>query len=329
MATAAFAAALALLVAVPAAVAAAPNVWINEIHYDNAGVDVGEGVEVAGPAGTDLMGWRIELYNGFDGLSYATLPLSGAFADQRDGYGTRWLAVPGLQNGPRDGIALVDAAGEVVELLSYEGSLTPVGGAASGLASAAILPFEHPSTPVGRSLQLIGTGASSGDFTWSPARPASPGAVNDEQGFPTLAGGAVEAGPATSSGAPDSPAPPSMTILRLRRGISAGRARDLHLGRIRYVISGPAIVSFRIAPLVRIPQGTGSCGLPASRSDATRSCETPAPDVGEITDVGAEGRNTVAFGGRIDGRPLAPGRYLLTARIGTGDERQVSFRVTR
>jgi hypothetical protein len=34
-------------------------VFINEIHYDNAGTDVGEGVEIAGTAGMDLTGWSI------------------------------------------------------------------------------------------------------------------------------------------------------------------------------------------------------------------------------------------------------------------------------
>lgn len=34
----------------------AQTVWINEIHYDNTGDDVDEGVEIAGPAGTDLTG---------------------------------------------------------------------------------------------------------------------------------------------------------------------------------------------------------------------------------------------------------------------------------
>ena len=50
----------------------AQTVFINEIHYDNAGGDVGEGVEVAGPAGTDLTGWTIEFYNGANGLVYDT-----------------------------------------------------------------------------------------------------------------------------------------------------------------------------------------------------------------------------------------------------------------
>ena len=39
-------------------------VFINEIHYDNAGTDMGEAIEVAGPAGEGLSGWSIVLYNG-------------------------------------------------------------------------------------------------------------------------------------------------------------------------------------------------------------------------------------------------------------------------
>jgi hypothetical protein len=34
-------------------------VFINEIHYDNTGTDVGEAVEIAGYAGIDLTGWSI------------------------------------------------------------------------------------------------------------------------------------------------------------------------------------------------------------------------------------------------------------------------------
>jgi hypothetical protein len=50
-------------------------VFINEIHYDNAGTDVGEGVEIAGTAGMDLTGWSIIPYNGAigSGASYTQL----------------------------------------------------------------------------------------------------------------------------------------------------------------------------------------------------------------------------------------------------------------
>ncbi|MBI4747380.1 MAG: hypothetical protein HY774_02785 [Acidobacteria bacterium] len=52
--------------------AATTPVFINEIHYDNTGTDAGEAIEVAGPAGTDLTGWTIVLYNGSGGVTYDT-----------------------------------------------------------------------------------------------------------------------------------------------------------------------------------------------------------------------------------------------------------------
>ena len=42
------------------------TVFFNEIHYENFGVDIKEGVEIAGPAGTNLDGWK--LYLVFDNL---------------------------------------------------------------------------------------------------------------------------------------------------------------------------------------------------------------------------------------------------------------------
>ncbi|HET9865419.1 MAG TPA: hypothetical protein VFP37_18430, partial [Steroidobacteraceae bacterium] len=47
--------------------AAAQAVRFSELHYDNAGTDAGEAIEISGPAGTDLTGWSVLLYNGNDG----------------------------------------------------------------------------------------------------------------------------------------------------------------------------------------------------------------------------------------------------------------------
>jgi uncharacterized protein len=107
-------------------------VWINEFHYDNAGDDTGEFVELAGAAGTDLAGWQLVRYNGTM-PSAATVYTSpgaithgGVIPDQQDGFGTLSFGLPkdGLQNGPNDGFALVDPSGTVVQLLSYEGIFT-------------------------------------------------------------------------------------------------------------------------------------------------------------------------------------------------------------
>ncbi len=158
-------------------------VFINELHYDNAGADTGEAVEIAGPAGTDLTGWDVVPYNGNGGAPYSPKPLSSTIPDQAGGYGTVSVPVVGLQNGSPDGVALVDAAGDVVQFLSYEGAFTAVGGAADGVASTDIGVSENGSEAVGQSLQLTGTGAIYQDFTWAAASGSSFGAVNAGQTF--------------------------------------------------------------------------------------------------------------------------------------------------
>lgn len=167
----------------------ATNVFINEIHYDNDGTDTGEAIEIAGSAGTDLTGWDVVLYNGNGGTTYDTDSLSGTIPDQQNGFGTVAVSYPtnGIQNGSPDGIALVDNNNNVVQFLSYEGSLTAVGGPADGTASIDIGVAEGSSTPIGSSLQLTGTGSVYEDFTWSDAANTF-SAVNTGQTFDTSGG---------------------------------------------------------------------------------------------------------------------------------------------
>ena len=100
------------------------NVFINEIHYDNRGADADERLEVAGPAGTDMNGWSLVLYNGKNGMPYRTIPLEGAIPDQQMGYGTVSFPTHRIENGAPDGIALVNPEKEVVQFVSYEGGFT-------------------------------------------------------------------------------------------------------------------------------------------------------------------------------------------------------------
>ena len=159
--------------------------FINEIHYDNTSKDTGEAIEVAGPAGTDLSGWALVLYNGRNGASYRTKSLSGIIPDQANKFGTISFSFPrSIQNGAPDGIALV-ANGKVVQFLSYEGTFTAVGGPADGMTSTDIRVAESNSTPVEFSLQLKGTGTAPGDFFWSIPTQSSFGVVNAEQVFGT------------------------------------------------------------------------------------------------------------------------------------------------
>ncbi|WP_367389207.1 T9SS type A sorting domain-containing protein [Lewinella sp. LCG006] len=158
--------------------------FINEIHYDNDGGDVGEFIEVAGTAGTDLSDCQLVLYNGSNGMTYnSPMTLAGTIDDEGTGFGAVSFSYPtnGLQNGPPDGVALV-CGGAVVEFLSYEGSFTAVGGPADGMMSTDI-GTEAGNTPIGQSLQLTGSGCPAGDFTWGGPAAESPGTINAGQTF--------------------------------------------------------------------------------------------------------------------------------------------------
>lgn len=166
-----------------------PSVWINEIHYDNDGADTGEGVEIAGTAGVDLTGYTVVFYNGSPGQlrAYRTVMLEGSLPKQQGNAGTLWLPVSGIQNGGTDtqgqpdGVALVNAQGEVVQFLSYEGSFTPTNGAAKGMASTDIGVFEISTSPAGQSLSLTGSGSAYASFSWASGVAASPGEPNPGQ----------------------------------------------------------------------------------------------------------------------------------------------------
>ena len=156
------------------------GVRINEIHYDNAGTDTGEQIEITGPDGTSLAGWSIVLYNGAGGASYGSFPLSGTLtAAGSCTRGAVVVATPGLQNGSPDGIALiktntVDNSITVVEFLSYEGVFTATNGPAKDSVSTDIGVAQNGSDAVGISLQRSGNGS------WSLA-PSTFGACNGNE----------------------------------------------------------------------------------------------------------------------------------------------------
>jgi DNA/RNA endonuclease G (NUC1) len=138
-----------------------PAVRISEIHYDNVGTDVNEAIEVEGPAGTDLAGWALVLYNGNGGVPYDTLELTGILANQCGGRGTAWTWALNLQNGSPDGIALVTPRDSVVEFLTYEGTFSATAGPALGVTPTAIPVSQDPAPAIGQSLHRDATG------TWS------------------------------------------------------------------------------------------------------------------------------------------------------------------
>ncbi|WP_245828179.1 ExeM/NucH family extracellular endonuclease [Micromonospora avicenniae] len=147
--------------------------FVSEIHYDNAGTDTGEAIEIQAPVGYDLTGWQIVLYNGANNAAYQTRTLSGTVPAA--GVVVASYPTDGIQNGSPDGVALVAPDGAVAEFLTYEGTMTAAGGPANGLTGVDIGVAETSITPAGHSLQKI-------DGTWRDAAPNSFGSLNSAGG---------------------------------------------------------------------------------------------------------------------------------------------------
>jgi hypothetical protein len=138
---------------------------------------------VAGPAGFNLSGWTVVLYNGTNGTVYDTLTLSGLIPDQQGCMGAVWFDADQIQNGSNDAIALVDPQGQVVEFLGYEGTMTASEGPAAGLTSVDIGVAETNDGLNSNSIQRSGPGSSPEDFVWVADVPMTHSAVNEGQVF--------------------------------------------------------------------------------------------------------------------------------------------------
>lgn len=165
----------------------AQSIFINEIHYDNIGGDVGEGIEIAGPAGTDLSGYEVRFFRSTGTMYTSILNLTGIIPNQQNNMGTLWFEQTGIQNGPSDGLALIDDLGVLIQFLSYEGSLTVTSGPYIGKISTDIGVSEiEATTPIGFSLQLIGVGSDYSDFNWIGPIAATSGQPNTGQTLPVI-----------------------------------------------------------------------------------------------------------------------------------------------
>ena len=252
-------------------------VFVNELHYDNTGVDQNEAVEIAGPAETDLTGWHLVLYNGSDGRDYFTQELSGIIPDQGGGHGTILFGLPtaNFQNGAPDGLALVDAAGQVVQLLSYEGAFRASSGLAAGLDSTDIGVSEPGNTPVGQSLQLTGQGRVNQDFAWAGPVSSSYGAPNQQQSF------ATEPGPVTACPAPPENEP--VTAIAAVQGTT-----DLSpLADEQVTVRGVVTASFQADELLRgfYLQDAAGDGNPATSDGIFIQASSPEVAPGQALQV--------------------------------------------
>src|SRR3546814_11698581 len=112
-------------------------VFVNELHYDNAGGDSGERIEIVATDGESLAGYRVHLYSGGSSpgsantYGSATVP-TGSVSSCGGSVRTATVAYSGLQNGSNDAIALVAADGAVVPVHAYQRRLTDATGPSPG-----------------------------------------------------------------------------------------------------------------------------------------------------------------------------------------------------
>lgn len=230
----------------PATPPTLPDVRFTEIHYDNFGTDANERIEIEGPAGTDLTGWSIVLYDGNAGTTYTTTNLAGTIGARCEERGVVVVSYPvnGIQNGSPDGFALVNAGGDVVEFLSYEGTFTAINGPAAGKTAVDIGVAELGTTVARWSLRRDQTGlwhapAAAGfgrcssepppDFTFEftgrlPGDPALPVGFEDQL-FGTLHDGVTDAVvPSTFTWTSEAPDIASIDANGVMHALTAGTA---------------------------------------------------------------------------------------------------------
>ncbi|HEY4528922.1 MAG TPA: endonuclease [Luteimonas sp.] len=297
----------AITLAVAATFPAQAEVFINEIHYDNAGADVGEAIEVVGSAGEDLTGYQLVLYNGSNNQTYSTTALPAGNPVTCGGnvrIATVNYPVDGLQNGSPDGVALVDPQGNVVEFLSYEGTMTAANGPAAGMTSVDIGVSEPNNTPVGTSLQLRGDGNVAADFTWAGSATATFGTCNNEQTF----------------GEPGNAAPRVVSTFPVDGANDFPYAADLSVTFSEPVVASPGAFTLscngmarRRAPaLDHVREATTFSLTPAAPLLPGQACtlHIDADRIADLDDSAPEADTSIAFQVKpADGGGSQPGEY--------------------
>ncbi|HBX67606.1 MAG TPA: hypothetical protein DEG32_16150 [Balneolaceae bacterium] len=165
--------------------------WVNEIHYQNAGPDSSEFVEIAFLSAIPVKrnmdiedDITLTLYNGNSGESYASFTGEDIQASENnaDPHLIFTVDVTGIQNGDPDGLS-ISLSGELQQFISYGGSFAAVNGPAKDYQSIDIGITESEAATSSFSLALTGTGSTYQDFTWTVSESSSKGFENDGQEF--------------------------------------------------------------------------------------------------------------------------------------------------
>ncbi len=156
------------------------DLWINEFDYDNPSTDDSEFIELAGTIDLDLSPYTLLLVNGGTNAIYDEYPLSGTLTTNGDfGFYVLNLPTNGLQNGGPDGIALVLDDTNVVQFISYEGTITDMQLFSPRTDLYTSVDVGVSESNDAGSIQLIGNAVVS-PFTWTLTDP-SPDTLSQNQ----------------------------------------------------------------------------------------------------------------------------------------------------
>lgn len=158
-------------------VMAVPHAWINEIHYDNAGTDINEFVEVVveSPESWYLGDLALYMYNGYDGNPYCLDTIDEFEIGERIGPFQFYVWYQrGIQN-DMEGMILV-FKDSLCDIMAYEGSFIGSNEPALGKEFPDIEVYETGYGSDSNSIYL--TGLPGNEWTYGPA---TPGRLNSDQ----------------------------------------------------------------------------------------------------------------------------------------------------
>ena len=213
-----------------------PAIRISEFHYDNAGTDSAEKIEISYPTGTDLTGWRLILVNGAGGGNYRTTLVSTGAVGATCGDRTVRVvsyAVDGIQNGSPDGIALMKSDSTIVDFISYEGVTIATASPVVGTVSREIGVVEGSATPLNQSLQMDSEG------TWNAPAASTFGTCNDN--------GAVAPANVVTAVTVNPPASTALVGSTVTyTGVASGSSGAIAGARLNWTSTNPAVATVNV-----------------------------------------------------------------------------------
>ncbi len=159
------------------------NAWINEFHYQNAGNNQGQFIEIAMENGSFVSSsLTLRFYKSNGKLTGSVINGDLLTTGVTENNITLYSIAYDLGNA--SGICL-DYDGTVIQFISVGGVITASEGIANSLSSEDIGVSESNSTPLGSSLGLTGTGTQYSDFSWTLfSASATQGSTNTNQALP-------------------------------------------------------------------------------------------------------------------------------------------------